>query len=310
MRIALLFLLTVAPMVNGSAMPELKIITVRRSPGGLPEEKQTDFVLADRKRTEFRGAFPFSLWPGGPNILVQRPRTASIVRCDLGQAFMLNLDRRTYTSGAYPWVPSEFERQAHAGRVPKEPARKPTVSVEISTVDTGERKEIFGHTARRVVTTRRDVPMEASTQPLKEYVTDGWYIDLDTRLACDPKPPAGSFFYGFATLVGSGQPAEVPVLKLTGKPETGFALSTKMTSLVTYNAGERFEEQHVSVNEMEVIGLSMGPLDPALFEIPVGFVRVDNIGFYPSTPFWVRWLSQAHAYWLRFKRSISRHWPP
>jgi hypothetical protein len=309
MLIALLLLLMVAPMVDGSAMPGLKIITVRRWPGRLPDRNQTEFIQTDRKRTEGRDKLPF---PSGSEarIWVQGPRTASIVRCDLGLAYALNLDNRTYTSAAYPWppVPTEAERRAYADRVSKEPARKPTISVEINTVDTGERKEIFGHTARHVVTTRRDVPLEGSAHSLQEYVTDGWYIELDTRLACDPKPPAGSFYYGFATLSVNGQLADVPVLKLIGKPETGFALSTKMTSLPR-DAGETSKDQHASVYETEVVGLSVGPLDPALFEIPAGFVRVDRMDYYHSMPFWIRWLSQAHIFWLRFKIRISRLWP-
>jgi hypothetical protein len=307
MRFPLLLILLGISLGNGSTMPELKIATVRSWQGRLPGEKQTEFIQADRKRTEAQRKFLHSLWPGGPMILVQGPRTASIVRCDLGQMFILNLDRRTYSSTPYPRVPSEAERRAYAERVSKEPARKPTVTVEISTVDTGERKEIFGHTARHIVTTRRESPLEGSIQPPKEYVTDGWYIDLDTSLSCDPERPAGSFSYAFLTTSVNGRFADVPDLKLVGKPENGFALSTTMTSRLTYVRGDGTKQADVSVNATEVVGLSMVPLYPALFEIPAGFTRVDQIDFSPSIPLWARWLSQAHTYWLRFKKSISRH---
>src|SRR2546426_2089727 len=79
-----------------------------------------------------------------------------IWRCDLGQISELNLDDREYHSSPLPKWPTREELQARAAKSPQ-PAqpKKPNLLVEISTVDTGERKELFGYTARHVITTRR-----------------------------------------------------------------------------------------------------------------------------------------------------------
>ena len=52
---------------------------------------------------------------------------------------------------------------------------------EITTVDTGERKESFGFTARRVTRTHKVIPLDDTTSARRRRSKDGWYIDLDTR---------------------------------------------------------------------------------------------------------------------------------
>jgi len=287
-------------------MPGLKVDTIQSWVGKFPEEKQIEYVQADRRRTEFRGHVTYTLWPGGPTIWVHDPRTATIFRCDLGQMFTLNLDRRTYAAAPYPRVPTEAERRAYAERFPKEPARKPTVLVEIITVDTGERKEIFGQTARRVITTHRETPMATSNQPPKEYVTDGWYTDLDASVSCDPKPTPGKVAIAFLTASEAGKPVDFPEVKFVGKPETGLALSTTMTSHLTYTTVDGSKRDNVSVVKKEVVALSTGAIDPALFEIPSGFSRVDRMDLSPSIPLWAQLFDRAHSYWPRLKMFFSR----
>ncbi|PYR61754.1 MAG: hypothetical protein DMF85_01445, partial [Acidobacteria bacterium] len=120
-----------------------------------------------------------------------------ITRCDLKRAFHLNIEDREYATWPLQTYPSPEEphmavRQQHV-------VREPTVLVETETVDTGERKELFGRTARHVITTRRVTSLGRAKQAPGKTVTDGWYIDLDTSISCDPswRPVA----YGRAFLV-------------------------------------------------------------------------------------------------------------
>ncbi len=55
----------------------------------------------------------------------------------------------------------------------------------------GERKDAFGHTARRVITTRRDIPLDASGGTPSRTETDGWYIDLEARPSCERSEVTG-----------------------------------------------------------------------------------------------------------------------
>jgi integrase len=111
------------------------------------------------------------------------PRLVSITRCDLGQSFELNLDTSEYTSASYPPMPRTKEEIARRGlQIPTTyVSDKPTLRIEITTTDTGERKELFGHIARHVVTTRKQIPLEGSHSQLQQSVTDAWYIDLKRR---------------------------------------------------------------------------------------------------------------------------------
>jgi len=68
---------------------------------------------------------------------------------------------------------------------------EPTLRIETTTVDTGERKEFFGHIARHFIITRKQIPLEGSHSEPQETLTDGWYIDLDPQVSCDRKLSRG-----------------------------------------------------------------------------------------------------------------------
>ncbi len=299
--------------MSASARPDLKITTVRRLSRGFSDQVQTDFVQADRMRTEGQHGYRQALWPGGPSALFRGPRVVTIIRCDLGQRFTVNLGERTYSSEPYPHVPTEAEKKAYLdymARTPQVQEVKPRVLVEISTKDIGERKQMFGYTARHIMTTRTETPFEDTTESKeftdrKEYVTDGWYIDLDSSISCMPKAPPGSFAYGFLTVSNAKRQPDVPTLKLNGNPETGFALVTKTTTRSTLSRPNGSKYESVFLSETEVTDLSTAPLDPALFEVPAKFVRTAEMNLAPSLPVWARWLMQAHSYWRALLGNLS-----
>jgi hypothetical protein len=308
MRHFLLGFILTAMTTSASARPDLKITTVRRFSLGPSDQVQTDFIQADRMRSERSLEYRQALWPGGPSALFRGPRLVHITRCDLGQIFTLNLDDSKYASQPYPRVPTSAEQEAYAIRRPQVENRKPTVRVEISTNDTGERKEMFGFAARHIITTSTEIPLENTTASRgftegKEYVTDGWYIDLDTTISCMRKAAPGTFAYGFLTLSSGTQQPDVPTLKLNGKPETGFAVKTKMTSRSTLTVADGSRHETISVNETEVTSLSTASLDPMLFELPAKFELAAQMNLASSPPLWARWLMQAHSYWIKRPRN-------
>src|SRR5215469_10625169 len=141
-------------------------MTVRTSAGGYSGQS-TIYWQSDRKRIEHRDSVAYHL---GPHL-------ASITRCDLGQDFELNLDSSQYESGPFPpaWMQPKISSSA-----------KPTMRIEIKTVDTGERKQIFGRTARHVITTTKQTPLANSESHPYETIRDGWYVDLSHTVSCDP----------------------------------------------------------------------------------------------------------------------------
>jgi len=296
---------------RASAMPDLKIAI--RNSTGLRGETIT-YLKNDRKRVEEHRQVPQRLRPGspyvgGPVAYVPGPPIVTITRCDLGEVFALNLDDHEYTAMPIPKPPSKEELQARAAQQPKPAVRpQPTLLIETTTADTGERKQMFGYTARHVITTRRQIPLVDSGQIPQESVTDGWYVDLDTSISCD-RPAAGLF--AFALVGGAprnpGEPPQMPVLtfKSIGEPERGLALTTKEVNRITFSLPDgSAQTREDTTNETQVTELSTGPVDAALFEMPKNFRKVSQIRRTPIMSLWNRSLGWLDYYWARLKRAI------
>jgi hypothetical protein len=267
--------------------------------------QQTIYMQGDRKRMEFRNSAGRKKADGSLQ-WIYGPRLVAITRCDLGQYFELNLDASEYTSAPYPPKPLTKEGiEARGLRVPATSgSEEPTFRIEIKTTDTGERKEIFGHNARHVVTTRKQTPLEGSHSEPQETVTDAWYIDLNQRLSCDLGRPEGKHGHAYAYLsAGNGtQQMEKPEFVTIGEPETGFALHSLMTSKNTYALPDGTRRQADSKVETRVTQLEEGPLGPALFEIPPAFKHVEHIERNPVTS---ASSSQMNDFWQRFRASVA-----
>lgn len=296
-------LLLGVPLLQAAENSGIKM-TIQFGAAGLSSQ-QTIYLQGDRKRVEFRNSEGHKNADGSfqPRY---GPRLVAITRCDLGQSFELNLDASEYTSRPYP--PKPLTKQELEARGMQTPVTylsdKPTLRMEVTTTDTGERKEIFGHIARHVITTRKQIPLEGSRSEPQESVTDAWYIDLSQRLSCDQKLPEGrrGHSYGYASVGNGKQPREKPEFVTIGEPETGFALHSLMTSKSTYRLPDGTKKQSDSKNEVRVTQLEEGSLDPALFEIPPGFKHVDHIERNPvaSTS-----STQLNNLWQRFKASVA-----
>jgi hypothetical protein len=241
-----------------------------------PPTETTEYIQADRTREEHRGYAGYRARTRGRDIYRPAPRTALIKRCDLHTAFHVNFDDREYTVCPIQAFPTAQEMRGGAEAIRQSPAQTvPTVLVETETVDTGERRELFGRPARHVITTKRVVPLTGSRGQESQTVTDGWYIDLDTSLSCDPSWWSSGSGQAFLTVHTEGDQPDVPIFKNIGKPERGFVVSSRSTT-----GG--------SVLELEVIHLSTDAIAPALFEVPVTFRLVEWIRQDPVPPLVVR----------------------
>jgi hypothetical protein len=276
-------------------------MTIRHIFAGNSSER-TIYVQGDRERMEFRNYEGHRKVDGSQEWL-SGPRLAAIMRCDLGQLFELNLDAAEYVSAPYPpnlLTQAEIEVRG-LSKLRMSRSRNPTLRIETTTVDTGERKEFFGHLARHVIITRKQIPLEGSHSEPHETVTDGWYIDLDPQLSCEPRLSKGKRAHGYLYVAVGRQPAEKLEFVDIGEPETGFAVQVVMVSKGTYTLPDGTHKQTDAKDETLVTQLDLSSLDPALFEIPPGFKRVQHIERNPIPPA----SSQTIEFWERFKAKVA-----
>lgn len=254
-------------------------VTVRYVTNGLSSENTT-YSQADRRRMDYRDSLGSRI---GPHL-------AAITRCDLGRSFELNLDLLQYTANPYPPRPLRKEEKQPRGDNGRTISfsEKPMVRIEVKTADSGERKQMFGHMARHVITTEKRTPLEKSHAQPQESTRDGWYIDLDQQISCDPEymRKGNTHSYAFVLVAPAGnsgnQIIDKPEFVSTGKPETGFALEEVIVSDDAYTSADGTTKHVKSRTERRVTELYEGPLDASVFEVPHGFRRVKEIERNPS----------------------------
>src|SRR5258708_31317383 len=202
-------------------------VVIRNTFGGQSSDNTT-YWTADRRRTEFRHAVQRTKEDGSVEG-VDEVASVFIVRCDLGQSFTLKMKAEEYSVAEYPPKRLTSEEMAARG-TPLAP--QPTLRIEIATVDTGERKEMFGHVARHVITTTKQTPLEGSHTQAQETVRDGWYIDVDRRISCDPKSAgSGSGFMAIGAVFGGKKMIkDLPQFVDIGAPDPHFALQKLQTT--------------------------------------------------------------------------------
>jgi hypothetical protein len=305
MRFSAIWLLLLGiPLLQAPQNTGIKM-TVRRDLGPTFSSEETTYWQGDRKRTERRSS-QGRMKPDGSQEEVYGPHIATIIRCDSGQQLNLNLDAAEYDQAPYPPNQQAMkDLMALAAKMPQvtTPPEPPTVRIETTTVDTGERNNILGHKARRIVTTRKTIPLQGSSSIPQEAVTDGWYIDFDQWLPCEHWWPAGTKAHSFGSVGNaSGQPVERPEFIDVGDAQTGFRLLEVTTLTATITLSDGTVKKTESKSGTQVTLFQEGPLDPALFEIPAGFRLVDHVDQNVASP---TLSSEMKDSWERFKARVA-----
>jgi hypothetical protein len=194
-------------------------------------------------------------------------QSVTIQQCDLRRDIQIMPAMKAYTVSAY-------DTDAEAVSAPTSGARRTTtertqgglVTSTITTRDTGERKQMFGYTARHIITTieTKSSP-EACNAANSKMETDGWYIDAAFQLDCDIERAAR--YYNPQPQGGGCRDRHE--MKVVGAARRGYPVWEK-TTMFNKDGGESFS----SVNE--VVELSQATLDPSLFEPPADYREVKD----------------------------------
>jgi hypothetical protein len=253
------------PGVNG-----VKIVT-RQVTGGFTDTR-TEYLTADRLRNE---------WQMGDG---QGALMASIVqRGEHNRVFVLDLQAHEYMS-----YETDSRGSALGANGRPMPLSGGTLQILIENVDTGERKEIFGHVARHVITRERRIAGPGACSHGSESETDGWYIDPAIMPEWrQPRRSAQGVVVAAVMSAGNdncfNKMDKIEVHRSGAEPGFPVKLTTTLKSDLPRPDGT--PRSIVSTWGSEVVELREGPLDASLFEVPADFHQVARLRTWvASTP--------------------------
>jgi hypothetical protein len=190
-------------------------------------------------------------------------KMVNITQCDLKRTLAISEMSHKYTitpiagveevtAGATP-----AQTPAPAGRV----KRGGVVTFVQTMTDTGERKQMFGYTARHIITkVHTEHSPDACEKDDMGYETDGWYIDLEINFEC---------------LTSYQRPNANPMARPTGcQDQMRFRrVGTARLGYPVLVTTRYFGKDGSVQTEMtqEVVSLSRETLDPSLFDVPAGY---------------------------------------
>ena len=255
--------------VSASASADLKI--TRRAGAGGHTGQSTVYVKGARERTEMQSI-------------------TTIRQCDLRRTIQINDRARKYVI-----VPdSEGEAATPATNAPSPQGPKTTrrgaiITHTVNINDTGERKQMFGYTARHIKTTTvMDAPPESCNPGHFEMESDGWYIDFAAGgPSCDVDRPAPPPTRGTRP-----DCADQVRYRTTGSGRLGFPVMVTTKFKMGGEQGGGDEEDaaaaammsNMMTSTIEVTEISTVTLDPALFDIPAGYAQAASMQeLYTST---------------------------
>ena len=229
-------------------------ITVRTTVAGQSSESTT-MIKGSRERAETSmGAAGFS------------SKSINITQCDMRRTIQINDSSRKYLITP---MDSDSSSSSDTTSTPTAPtaagaSKGGVVTMTTNTVDTGERRDMFGFTARHLKrTTIMDSSPDACNPGQMKFETDGWYINLEYSFSCPANRPPQT------GRPGASGCRDRYVFKRTGPENLGYPLQ-ETTTMYGANGAQMY------TSTKEVIDLSRQTLEASLFDIPAGYTEVHD----------------------------------
>ncbi|MBV9300742.1 MAG: hypothetical protein JOY62_09210 [Acidobacteriaceae bacterium] len=270
------------------ARADLKTVT-KLTFGGY-ESTLTQYVQGSNSRLEVPRDFGAS-----------RHAIATIYSAESKSQYVVDLETKEYVknSGFDPLLAlAMWIRRPPRGRESGK-----TVDVYVDTIDTGERREIFGYTARHILSRERRVAGAGACSGNSELDEDGWYISLRSEL---PKYRTALRAYAgrvgqrtspmlVVDLAGGGAPCTDKIVMHGTKVNEGFPVLLRTSNA---RAGSRPDAW---ITSREVTELSEEPLDKNLFAPPKDFKRVESLPANPS----MSWTERLNFEWRQVEEAFE-----
>jgi hypothetical protein len=198
-------------------------------------------------------------------------QTVSIMQCDLRRDVQMMPAGKTYMVTPFG-DGAPVNQTVSQTRTTTKLETGGTVTITTTIKDTGERKKMFGYTARHLIITTETEPSPDACQKEKTKMQmDGWYIDAAWELQCE----RGNYG-GYTPNAQAGGCQDKYNFKQIGAGKRGYPIWEKMTM---FDASGKETVSWIS----EVIELSQAALDASLFEIPADYREVkDSTQLYAS----------------------------
>jgi hypothetical protein len=243
-------------VVSGAANADTKV-KIRQTSGGQTYEN-TSYIKGKRQRSENNGG-----------------QMVTVTQCDLRRNIVIMPANKAYMIQSYDQPSSSTAANTTTtNTATTQPTKKGgVVTSTVTTRDTGERKQMFGYTARHIITTMvMDSSPDACSPTKVKMETDGWYIDaafaLDCDLGANYRPPQTH---------GGGGCRDRYEMKQVGTAKKGYPVYEKMTMF-----GPDGRESFSTINE--VVEFSQATLDPSLFDVPAGYREVQDFASLYGAP--------------------------
>lgn len=246
MKKIILFVMSAILTVSTTALADVKIKTKQTMSGQTSEN--TTYIKGKRQRTEMMGGM-----------------MVSITQCDIGRDVQMNPNTKTYTVSYYDDGKGNITPASGSNGASPAIMKGGTMYVTTTIKDTGERKQMFGFTARHIIQTIETESTPDSCNPTKTKMEmDMWVIDAEFALACTQNNTYRGYNGGKA-----GGCSDKIVPKTIGTARSGYPLYQKMTS---FDASGRESFSMVQ----EVVEMSKATLDQSLFDVPADFREVKD----------------------------------
>ena len=242
--------------ITGIANADTKVKT-RQTSGGQTYENAT-YIKGKRQRTETNN---------GQMIMLQQ--------CDLRRNIQIMPQAQAYIVQPYDQpATSNAANTAATTSQPSAVKKGGVITSTVTTKDTGERKQMFGYTARHIITTMvMDSSPDACSPVKNKMQIDGWYIDAAFALECD----SSQAYTNYKPQARNGCQDRYET-KQIGMAKKGFPVWEKMTMFGPNGTTESFS----TINE--VVEFSQATLDPSLFDVPAGYREVKDFASAFSAP--------------------------
>ena len=238
---------------NRPATNDVKI-RQRMSTGGGNGVETLLYVKGPRMRTESGGDLGFT----------------TILQCDLKRTLTINEKTKTYlvssTENANAaTAPGDGGPTVAATTTQTQPQRGGVVNVTHTINDTGERKEMFGFTARHIKTSIVKTASPDACDKDQKIETDGWYIDFQYAFEC---PGETKKYQPAPVHTQPGCKDEVRT-RTVGAAKLGFPV---LVTTTMYRPDGR-----TTTMTQEVLELTREPLNASLFDVPQGYALAKDM---------------------------------